>query len=74
MLRYSYVHVCLEVHVTDLFFPSQVLLFSVCFRQTNIVWVVFVAGSAGLEVIEAKFYKDIKCMTVYSSSLPNFTL
>lgn len=47
-------------------FSLKVLLFSVCFRQTNIVWVVFVAGVAGLKVIEAKFYQDMKCMCLFN--------
>ena len=40
-----------------------------CFRQTNIVWVVFAAGIAGLKVIEAKFYQDTKCMCMKTYEL-----
>ncbi len=31
---------------------AMALLLAVCFRQTSIVWVVFVAGVAGLKVLE----------------------
>ena len=38
----------------------QVLLCAVCFRQTSIVWLVFVAGTAGVKIIEPNFYTHSK--------------
>lgn len=38
----------------------QVLLFGVCFRQTSIVWLVFVGGAAAVEIIEPTFTKHTK--------------
>ena len=35
----------------------QVLLCGVCFRQTSIVWLVFVGGTAVVEIIEPTFTK-----------------
>ena len=39
---------------------ATALVSGVCFRQTSIVWVVFVAGTAGLEIIEPKFFTEKK--------------
>lgn len=38
----------------------QVLLCAVCFRQTSIVWLMFVAGTAALEIIEPSFTTHTK--------------
>lgn len=41
---------------------ATALAIGVCFRQTSIVWVVFVAGTTGLQIIEPQFCTEQMCV------------